>query len=323
MRISDKLKRAIAFYISVTLFFVLLPIVLSYSLGYHIDYKNIRIYKTGIIYLKSRPSGALVYVNGRLFSDITPTRIEELKPGSYTIEVKREGFYPWRKDLSVRPNMVTKADEIVLFPISIGAKKIVDTRAVDFTVSDKNYIYYMTDSGLFRSGLDGANPRKISSHSNWPEDIKGKKFSPGGDKLLYFNVRNIWLAYLNPEARPGLTGELGMVYEVLNSPDPIRDVFWYSDSSHIVYVTDSDINVAEISRSEGTKNTVTVYKFERPPRYLYYDEWSDSLYFADLAAEDADKTSPHIYRLNLRQKFFDQLMQRLKKEFNIKYDEKR
>ena len=61
-----------------------------------------------MIYVASHPAGANVFINGRLHGDLTPTRIEELKPGAYKIEVRREGFYPWEREMEVRPNMVTK-----------------------------------------------------------------------------------------------------------------------------------------------------------------------------------------------------------------------
>ncbi|MEI6863619.1 MAG: PEGA domain-containing protein [Candidatus Omnitrophota bacterium] len=94
MKNIDKIMRAIAFYVSLAAFFALLPIVLSYALGYKIDYKKLKIYKTGIIYVSSHPAGASVYINGKLHSDITPMKIEDVKPGTYKVEVRRDGFYP-------------------------------------------------------------------------------------------------------------------------------------------------------------------------------------------------------------------------------------
>src|SRR3989338_10106299 len=90
--LNDKVKRTIAFYFSVSLFFLLLPIVLPYSLGYHIYFHALKIYKTGIIYLKSQPQGASIYINSKIHSDVTPARIEELKPGIYRVEVRRNGY---------------------------------------------------------------------------------------------------------------------------------------------------------------------------------------------------------------------------------------
>ncbi|MBI5124308.1 MAG: hypothetical protein HZA72_02700, partial [Candidatus Omnitrophica bacterium] len=66
MRNSDAIIRYIGFYFSLALYFTLLPIILSYSLGYHIDFHKFVIYKTGILSLRSTPSGASIYVNGKL-----------------------------------------------------------------------------------------------------------------------------------------------------------------------------------------------------------------------------------------------------------------
>lgn len=319
MKKSDKVMRMISFYFSVALFFLLLPIVLSYSLGYHIDFHALKIYRTGIIYVKSQPSGAAIYINSKLLSDVTPARIEELKPGLYRLEVRRDSFYPWQKDLVVRPNMVTKVDDIVLFPIMQEMKRICGYGIKDFAISAQNYIYYMTNNGLFRSNLDGTNIKKLTRYSNWPNDILGRKFSPGGDKLLYFNNYYIWVIYLNVDRTLAKESEYAKVEEVLKSPNPIKDVYWYSESKHIVFVTDKDINVMELY-GEGARNIVMLYKFNTTPANIYYDDSSDSLYFRDFGKGPASQEGNYLYRLDLRQKFFDSLMRKLKKEFDIKYE---
>lgn len=318
---NDKIKRAVAFYSSVAIFFFLLPIVLSYSLGYSVDYHTLKIYKTGIIYLKSRPSGASIYLNGRLLPDLTPARIENLKPGAYKVDLKREGFYPWQKDIAVKPNMVTKADEIVLFPLAQDMRKIANYEVTDFVVSDKNQIYYMTNLGLIRSNIDGTNFKRLSLHSNWPDRITGKRFSPDGEKFLYFNSNTIWVMKLNMSDPTAKAVESARAEEILSTPSEIINVFWYSDSRHIVFVTDMDVNVLELD-GEGTRNAVMLYKFETRPRALYYDEYNDSLYFTDLKKDQGASGRSYLYRLDLRQKFFTQLIKRLKKEFDAG-DEKR
>jgi len=309
---SDKILRFIAFYAAVLIFFITLPIILSYSLGYKIDYRNFKIYKTGIIYLSSHPAGASVYVNGRLYKDFTPAQIEELKPGSYKIEVKREGFYPWEGELAVRPNMVTKADRIELFPVTSQMKRFSDREICDFTVSDRGYVYYFTKSGLFRSGIDKGTPRKISSFSNWPDRITGKKFSPDGGKLLYFNENAVTLVNLNPDKFMAKIGEGASVEEIFKSPDPIMDVFWYPGLSYIVVVTEKDIKVVEL-RGGATRNIASLYKFAAKPQGLFYDENSDSLYFTDVKIGLSLNPEKYLYRLDLRQTFFDSL-----KEFLLK-----
>ncbi|MCX5686014.1 MAG: PEGA domain-containing protein [Candidatus Omnitrophica bacterium] len=320
---SDRILRFIAFYLSVLIFFITLPILLSYSLGYKIDYRNFKIYKTGIIYLSSHPSGASVYVNGRLYKDFTPAQIEELKPGSYKIEVKREGFYPWEGELAVRPNMVTKADRIELFPVTREMKRLSDREISDFAVSDRGYVYYFTKSGLFRTGMDKSPPRKISSFSNWPDRITGKKFSPDSGKLLYFNENAVTLVNLNPDKFMAKVGEGASVEEIFKSPDPIMDVFWYPGLNYIVVVTEKDIKAVEL-RGGATRNIASLYKFAAKPQSLFYDENSDSLYFTDIKIEPGlMNRERYLYRLDLRQTFLDSLRELLLKKETVTENEKR
>jgi len=320
--ITDRVKRFVAFYFSVGVFCVLFPIILSYSLGYHIDYRELKVFKTGIISIKSQPAGASVFVNGASIAQETPARIEELKPGIYKVEVRREGFFPWQKDLAVRPNMVTKAEDIVLFPMTKSMKRLGTLDVVNFAVSDRGYLYSMAKDGLYRSSMDGGLAKRLSAHSNWPSDIRGKKFSPDGNKLLFFTEYRIWVVDLGADKTALRDPAQGAkVDEVLAAESPLVDVFWYSDSNYIVFVTEREIDVAEIS-GEGARNVVTLYTFSQKPSGLAYDETSDSLYFVDHGKRRGGKSDQALYRLDLRQKFFDTVMQRFKKEFDVRYEKR-
>ncbi|MFA6143064.1 MAG: PEGA domain-containing protein [Candidatus Omnitrophota bacterium] len=307
---SDKIFRMAGFYFSALSFLIILPIVLSYSLGYKIDYKAFKIYKTGIIYINSQPSGASVLVNGKLYKDPTPAQIEELKPGIYKIEVKREGFYAWEGELVVEPNMATRADKIVLFPVTREMKILGKLDVMDFMISDSNYLYYFTNSGLFRSATDGSGLKKISSYSAWPNKMNGKKFSPDGDKILYFNDNIVFVAYLTAEKNAAKEKYETRVEEVLKSPDSIIDAFWYYDSGYIIAVTDKDVKVIEL-RGGMIRNIASLYRFSSKPGSLYYDEKSDSLYFTDIKVDPGLESKRHLYRLDLRRTFFDSLRELL------------
>ena len=314
MKNTDKLKRAIAFYISVALFIILLPIILSYSLGYKIDYKEFRIYKTGILFVNSHPAGATVYINGKEHNELTPTQIEELKPGRYRIEVKRERFYSWERDIIISPNMVRKLDRIVLFPLAQEMKKIGLAQTLGFAISDKKNIYYFTKEGLFKSNMDGTIFKRLSLHSRWPGKIMGKKFSPDGNMLLYFDERNLWMIYFNQDKNSDQSGAGARIEEILTDTDPIVDVFWYSTPNYIVVVTENEIKVAEL-RGGDKRNVVSLYTFNMTPEHLYYDDDNDSLFFLDRRDEgSSSKEKSYIYRLDLRERFFDSLTRRLLKK---------
>ena len=317
MRASYRIVRALAFYFSVGLYIFLLPVIISYSLGYKIDFHALKIYKTGIIRLKSNPAGAFIYLNGKQYRDITPARVENLKPGAYSVEVVREGFYPWQKEITVRPNMVTEAGDIVLFPVVQEMNTVTEHKIRDFIMSERGVIYYMTDAGLLRSNMDGTNVKRLSSYKDWPGTIKNKILSPDGGKILYYNENDVWVMYLNLDKALTKDGETTKVEEVFKSSSPIKSVFWYPGFDYIVVVTDSDVRVAEL-KSEGLRNVVTLYKFKTKPKDIYYDK-NFSLYFTDLASEGEGL---YLYRLDLKQGFFDKLMKQLKKEFEIRNEER-
>lgn len=319
MRLIDKIMRMTAFYLSVILFLVLLPIVLSYALGYKIDYGEFRVYKTGILYINSNPAGASIYLNGRLHNDVTPAKVEELKPGTYKVEVRREGFYPWERELVVRPNMVTRAERIVLFPVTQDMKVLSDREITDFTVSDRNYIYYFSKAGLFRVNVDGAGLERLSSYSDWPDVKLEKKFASDGNKIMLSGDKKIWIVYLNVERTLMREAEDASVEEIFSSEDPIIDVFWYSQPNYIIVVTSKDIKVVELKGGEK-RNIALLYKFARSPRGIYYDEYRDTIYFTD-AGKDNGAQGTYLYKLDLRQKQFDSFLQTLlKRETEPKYE---
>lgn len=322
MNNGDRIKRAIAFYVSVILFFVTLPILLSYSLGYRMDMGALKFYKTGIIFINSKPSGAAIYVNGKLFDAVTPAQIEELKPGTYKVQVMREGFYPWEEELVVRPNMVTKADSIILFPVMKEMNNISAQPVIDFAVSDRNIVYYLTEHGLYRSDPDGSNIKKICGYSSWPKGPTRKKFSPEGDKFLCFNEKEICVVYTNLDKTLSANRAPARAESVLTAEEPIVDVFWYTGSGYIIVVTEKYINVVEL-RGAGRRNTVTLYKFNAIPRSLYYDQANGSLYFADIGKSKMMAEGRYVYRLDLRQNFFDSLMQLLPKRESEAANDKR
>jgi RNA recognition motif-containing protein len=281
-----------------------------------------KVYKTGIIFLNSKPSGASIYVNGKLHNNVTPAQVEDLEPGAYKIRVKKEGFYPWEEELTVRPNMVTKAESIILFPVMQEMSKLNKQPSEDFAVSDKGYVYYFSESGLYRSDSDGFDMKKLSAYSKWPKKIIKKRFSPDGDKLLCFNNREVVVSSWNLDQGQSLNGESARVESILIAEEPIIDVFWYTGSGYIIVVTEKYINVVEL-RGGVKRNIATLYKFETVPHYVAYDSGNGSLYFMDRTKGSFSKDGNYLYRLDLRQKFFDYLMQLLLKRDTEALHEKR
>jgi hypothetical protein len=115
-----KKTRTILFYSFVSLFLLLCPPLILYSQGYRFDPANRKITQTGGLFLKIEPKQSDVYVNGTLekrtdffFGSVL---VKNLIPKKYKIEVEKDGYQTWEKNLEVKEKEVTEAKSIILFP---------------------------------------------------------------------------------------------------------------------------------------------------------------------------------------------------------------
>jgi len=100
--------------IRVFLFFATLVLVTAcgmfisyYARGYRLNLKTFRFQPNGILVVKSEPDGASVVINGSLKTATNATI--SLPPGTYDVEVKKDGFFPWYKRLTIEKEIVTQA----------------------------------------------------------------------------------------------------------------------------------------------------------------------------------------------------------------------
>lgn len=79
-----------------------------YARGYRLDFKTFRFQPNGILVIKSEPDGASVFINGEL-KTATNANIS-VSPGTYDVEVRRDGFFTWYKRLVIEKEIVTSAN---------------------------------------------------------------------------------------------------------------------------------------------------------------------------------------------------------------------
>jgi len=125
------IKRLIIF----AIFLLIFVLFIAYARGYRLDVKKKSLTPTGIIAVTSNPRAAKIYVNGELkgATDMSLT----LPPGSYSIDVKKDGYLDWKRTIVLKGELVMVADAY-LFPqnssltplTNLGVGKIV---AIDQT----------------------------------------------------------------------------------------------------------------------------------------------------------------------------------------------
>jgi hypothetical protein len=298
---TEQRIRAGLFYISVIVFFTWLPVILSFALGYKFNPKSLKFTKTGLIVIKTQPSGAAVYLDNRLLSEKTPATIDELLPGRYNIKIKLEKYYPWAGDVDIAAGSVSRLDRVMLFPRRPNIKQVNKLQFSQFWLGhDAREIYYLSRDGksIYRSNLEGEQLEKIGDYLEITPRPKKWLLSEDKEKLLYFNQHQIAVVYLKKAFQDG-NSEASFV---LTYPERfIHDVFWHSDSYHLVLVSSDSIEVLEAKPRGVSVNLVSLSK-ENP--FAFYDAKTDTLYFIDTARASDGNLYDNLYTLTLNNKLF-------------------
>ena len=300
MRHEQKI-RAVLYCASLLVFFMGLPYILSYALGYKFNPRILKFTKTGIIAIETQPAGANVYLNGILLDKKTPVTVQELLPGKYNVRIELEKHYPWSSDTNVEGKRVNRLDKIILFPLRPNAKKLNKEEISSFWVDkERGRIYYvdLKENVIYKSDLDGENFQDIGTLPEILPHPKKWKLSPNKGKLFFYNPTQIVVVTL--ELEEGMSIPDSAV--VLNLTDTrIVDVFWHSDSYHIIVVTEKAVEVLE---AQPKAVPVELISLNKKNTTVFYDETKDVLYFLDSQRAQDENYYDNVYRLELYAKSF-------------------
>lgn len=149
-----KIRRII--FISFFVFFVVGTIfICAYSRGWIFNPKTFNFQKTGAIFIDTKPKNVIIKIDDKIFLDQSGpinsgTLIQNLLPGIYEIEVEKDGFYPWFKNLEVKSGFVAEAANIILIPEKINQTLIFDAEKLsNFWISQKGKIVSKKDNKLY------------------------------------------------------------------------------------------------------------------------------------------------------------------------------
>src|SRR3990167_3542720 len=100
--------------------------------GFKPDLKK-GIERTGLLVITSVPTGASVFLDGRL-SAATDTNIAYLDPKTYKVRIEKEGYSSWEKDVAIVADLATEI-KALLFPVAPGIKPLTTPGAVNPALS--------------------------------------------------------------------------------------------------------------------------------------------------------------------------------------------
>lgn len=186
-------------------FLLITPLVILYANGYSLSLDKRILVKTGALIIDTVPRGAKIYLNNQPQEDLlnkylsrekkyvaTPAKIKNLLPGEYEVKIELDGYWPWRKKLTVSPGESTYAEDIILFKknlplplVSGGIKKIALS-------PDKNFLAGGGDKSLFIVNLIGEETTSLPLNDGGKEPTLA--WAPSSKKILVnktvFNLAN-------------------------------------------------------------------------------------------------------------------------------------
>lgn len=128
MKPLTKKQRFISIILLFIIFIFAAPIIVFYSLGYRID-SEFTFQKTGGIFIQSSIPNASVFVEDEYFKDnglfLRNILVQDLKPNkTYKIEIQKDGYQSWVKNMFVYPSIVTEG-QVLMLPNEYEVREIL------------------------------------------------------------------------------------------------------------------------------------------------------------------------------------------------------
>lgn len=298
---SDQKIRTVFYYVSVSVFLVGLPFILAFSLSYKFDRRSFKFTKTGIISVRSQPPGAAVTIDGERLADKTPLSVTELLPGTHSVTLELEGYYPYVRDIEVEGARVSRLEKVILFPLRPDIQQVNKERISLFWTDEvRAAVYYVNqdENLVYRSDLEGNRFEQLCSFTPIAPFPRKWEISPDRTRLAYFNQRQVGIVELPQGKRKPVSPKS----VILNFPsDTINDMFWYADSYHIILICRKRIVICEAREGAGP---VTLVNLAKRNSTGFYDPRSDSLYFMDAQEAPDGNMYDNLYRLEMRNRVY-------------------
>jgi hypothetical protein len=299
--------------------------VVWFAKGYHTDPKTGQITSSGILSANSTPEGAQVLVNGVLKS-VTNANIY-LSPGKYQVQIKKEGYSLWQKNIPVEAEAVNRVYPL-LFPSVPSLKSVSfsgaylptqskDSSKVAYLVSDKTNSKLFT-ADLYESAL-GSLSRESKLITSLPQPIYNQLvWSPDSKQILALATKGATLVELGNGQTLEIddnTTILGEWQKTANEKDLIKqeslpqalrniistsaaDLVWSPRENKLMYTATASAKIPEnlVTPLPGSNSTDQVRNLEIGKRYVY-DSEEDRNYKIDLGNWKWFSDSNHLLKV--------------------------
>jgi len=166
----DKKTRRLIFYSFVFLFIIAGLGVVFYCDGWRITLKNcsikqlpncsVQFQKTGAVFIQTNPKGVIIKIGEEIFGDKSGliqngTLVDELLPGNYKVEIEKNNYLAWAKNIAVESGLVTEISKIVLIPQNLEKNLVPLAKSpYNFWVNSEGKIVFENNANLYYQAQD-------------------------------------------------------------------------------------------------------------------------------------------------------------------------
>ncbi len=249
--LSRNKRRGYIFFFSL-LFIIITPILILYATGYRFT-DTFSLGRTGGLYISTNQSGVQIYVNNKLIRETGIFQknifVQNLKPGTFAIETRKDGFISWKKELMIYPETVAEARTFML-PNDVILNEILPFVDTDGTPTTSLTIL-KTKNPEFTDITSIFLPPKITKKSattTLDTKILGKLYL----KKISGKLHASWMG--NQDERPlyFCINNICRNEIIIQTSSSVRSFdFFPGRSDLVIVVLDSGIYVTEIDDSPG------------------------------------------------------------------------
>lgn len=241
---------AVVVFLSASAFFVLL------ASGYNYNFLKNKFEKTSVLYIKSYPRSADIFLNEELYKENTPAEIFHLKPNMYNIEISKEGYQHWSKEFLIKPEETVFIEEISLFykNVKISTLKNGNFESLSISPDQQNIFFYDLENKELN--IFNLNENNIINIEKNIELVEKSLWSSDSQKVLLKIDNNYFISFIY------FNEELLNLNDYLNFIP--QQIVWDKFDSNIIYLTNNNKNLYKFNIQEkilentGIKNVLAI-----------------------------------------------------------------
>ena len=124
-------------------------------MGYRIDFEHFKIVATGGVYVKALPENLSINIDSKIqnkTSYLYPyVFVQNLLPGIHNVNIKKDGYFDYQKNLEVKENQVVKLEQVVLFKKNPSFELLGITENSPFAPINNKDEYTIKNNSLYYS----------------------------------------------------------------------------------------------------------------------------------------------------------------------------